>query len=76
MYYQRYAPHVYRFISNVGKQMVNTFNWGLFHLTGKKNIRELYLALMNRFERFVVKRASKFAYTNSQDTGLDIRKGI
>ena len=31
---------------------------------------------MDRFERFIIKRASKFAYANTQDTGQGIRKGI
>lgn len=76
MYYQRYAPYVLKYMNMVWQKQVECFNWVLFRLTGKKNIQEVYQVIMDRFERFLVDRASKYAYDDYQGKGQDIRRGI
>ena len=76
IYYKKYAPYVYSYLSAVGKTLLNAYNWMLFKTTGYRNLREANEALIKKFERFVVKRASKFAYRDSQSKGQGIRQGI
>ena len=65
IYYKKYAPYVYSYLSTVGKTLLNAYNYTLFRTTGYRNLREANEALINKIERFVVNRASKFAYRHS-----------